>query len=412
MTGAGQNARAPGRSTGRDGAAATRWIAAAGVFVISLDSMVNVAFPAMGAWFERPPEDMRWVIIPYVLSYSIMSFAGGIAADAIGYPRVFRVGLVVSVLAFTAAAMAPAFGWLVAARILQGLGGGLVYGTAPGWMTATAPAGERGRVLGFLNATIGVAFAIGPIVAGALIDTLGWQSIFAVRAPMALAAFALAWTAAAESAGRVRTPAVRARDILRIPVLVPAALTFLANAGMFAIWLLAPFYLVQVLGLSTFTAGALFMLTPLGTAVAAPLAGRVADRIGSRGPMVAGLALESAALLVLSGAGAATSVVVVAAALFAAGFGLGMFQPPNMSLVMGEFPAGQQGAAGGFSFMARTLGVVSGVAALSTIFAARRATAGFEGAFATAFTVAASAVAVAAAAGLVRVRRRERRGPF
>ncbi|MBI2204044.1 MAG: MFS transporter [Candidatus Rokubacteria bacterium] len=411
MRGARQNARAAGRSTGRDGGTATRRIAAAGVFVISLDSMVNVAFPAMAAWFERPPEDMRWVIIPYVLSYSIMSFVGGIAADALGYPRVFRVGVLVSTVAFAAAAAAPAFGWLVAARILQGLSGGLVYGTAPGWMTATAPPAERGRVLGFLNAVIGLAFAVGPIIAGALIDTFGWQAIFAVRAPMALGALAWAWTAATDSAVRVRTPAVGARDILRVPVLLPASLTFLANAGMFAIWLLAPFYLVQGLGLGTFAAGALFTLTPLGTAVAAPLAGRVADRIGPRGPMVAGLALESGALLLLSGAGAATSVVVVAAALFAAGFGLGMFQPPNMSLVMGEFPAGQQGAAGGFSFMARTLGVVSGVAALSAIFAARRATAGFEPAFATAFTVAASTVAVAAVAGLVRVRRRGRLEP-
>ncbi len=409
MTPSRQNARASGRSTALAGGTAARWIAAAGVFVISLDSMVNVAFPAMSAWFGRPPEDMRWVIIPYVLAYSIMSFAGGIAADAIGYPRVFRVGLAVSAVAFAAAAAAPAFEWLVAARILQGLSGGLVYGTAPGWMTATAPADQRGRVLGFLSATMGLAFAVGPVVAGALIDTFGWQAIFAVRAPMALAALAWTWSVAPDSGMRARTPAVRARDILRVPVLLPAALTFLANAGVFAIWLLAPFYLVQVLGLGTFAAGALFMLTPLGTAVAAPLAGRVADRIGSRGPMVAGLAIESVALLLLSGAGAATSVAVVGAALFAAGFGLGVFQPPNMSLVMGEFPAGQQGAAGGFSFMARTLGVVAGVATLSTIFAARRATAGFEPAFSTAFTVAAVAVAVAAVAGLVRAHGRGHR---
>ena len=98
----------------------------------------------------------------------------------------------------------------------------------------------------------------------------------------------------------------------------------------------------------------------------------------------------------------ATPVEVVAAALFAAGFGLGLFQVPNMTLVMGAFPAGQQGAAGGLSFMARTLGVVAGVGTLSAIFAARRPVAGFDAAFSTAFAVAASVVAIACVASIGR----------
>ena len=146
------------------------------------------------------------------------------------------------------------------------------------------------------------------------------------------------------------------------------------------------------------------MLTPLGTTLAAPIAGRVADRFGPPVPMVVGLVLESAALGVLSGATATTPIVVVALALAVAGFGLGVFQVPNMSAVMREFPAGQQGAAGGLAFMARTLGVVAGVASLSAIVAMRRETAGFDDAFATAFIVAAAAVAFAAGIGLASVR--------
>jgi MFS family permease len=111
--------------------------------------------------------------------------------------------------------------------------------------------------------------------------------------------------------------------------------------------------------------------------------------------MVAGLALEAAGLFVLSRAGSATPLALLALTLFAAGFGLGLFQVPNMTLVLAAFPPGQQGAAGGFTFLARTLGLVTGVAALAEIFSARRAVVGFQAAYGEAFLVAAVAAAVA-----------------
>lgn len=380
----------------------TRWIAAAGAFVISLDSMMNIAFPAIAASLGRPPEAMRWVIIPYVFSYSLMSFAGGALADRIGHAKVFRAGLAGVAVAFAFGAVAPDFASLVVARIVQGLTSGLVYGTAPGILTLTAAAGERGRALGFLSAAMGLAFTLGPVVAGALIAPFGWTAVFVVRVPLALAAFAWAWFFLGDVRAATASRAVRATDIMRASVLLPAALAFLANAGMFAIWLLAPFYLVDVLKLGAFTGGLLFMLTPLGTTLAAPFAGRAADRLGARTPMVAGLLLEAASLAALSGADEQTPVVLAALALFAAGFGIGLFQVPNMSAVMAEFPPGQQGAAGGLAFMSRTLGIVAGVASLSAIFASRRDVAGFDAAFTSAFLVAAGAVGLAAVLALAR----------
>src|SRR5205809_37549 len=282
-----------------------RWVAAAGAFVVSLDSMVNIAFPAIAAAFGAPPERMRWIIICYTGSYAVMSFVAGAAADRIGHAPVFRMGLALSVAGFALCGAAPSFPLLLAVR-----------------------------------------------------------------------------------------------DVLRAQVLVASGLSFVANAAIFAIWLLAPFYIVGVRGLSASAGGVLFMLTPLGTAAAAPLAGWLSDRLGARAPMVAGLALEAVGLAALSRADAATPLAAVVLALAAAGFGLGVFQVPNMASVMAAFPAGHAGAAGGLTFLARTLGLVTGVAVLAAVFGGRRGVLGFQPAFAEAFTLAALAVAGAAVAGL------------
>ena len=81
-------------------------LAAAGALVVSLDSVMNVAFPAMAAAFGVPPEAMRWIIICYVGSYAVMSFVGGVAADRLGHARVFTAGLALSAAAFVLGALA------------------------------------------------------------------------------------------------------------------------------------------------------------------------------------------------------------------------------------------------------------------------------------------------------------------
>ncbi|HEY3068327.1 MAG TPA: MFS transporter [Methylomirabilota bacterium] len=378
----------------------TRWIAAGGVFLVSLDSTVNVAFPAMAATFAVAPETLRWVIVAYVFAYAVMSFVGGAAADVVGHARVFRLGVAASIIGFVVAGTAGTFDALLVGRFVQGLAGGLVYGTAPGLVTLATPPAARGRALGFLNAALGVALTVGPIIAGVLVDAVGWRSIFHLRVPVALVV--LAWSLALASVGAPATRRlVSVADVLRARVLAAGLLAFVANAGIFAIWLLASFYLVGARGLSATASGVVFMLTPLGMTLAAPLAGRVVDRVGAHAPLVAGLVLEAAGLAVMSAADERTSIALVSAALFAAGAGLGIFQVPYMAVVMAAFPSGQQGAAGGFAFLARTLGVVAGVLVLAEVFAARRAAAGFTAAFAEAFVVAAAGVAVAAVLALV-----------
>jgi MFS family permease len=379
------------------------WIAAAGAFVVSLDSMMNIAFPAIAAAFTVPADRVRWVVICYVLTYALTAFAGGAAADRLGHVPVFRAGVGLSVAAFIMGGTAPGFGWLLVARVVQGVAGGLVYGTAPALSTAGAPAALRGRRLGFLSVAIGLAGALGPLAAGLLVQAFGWRAVYHVRAPLALGVFVgtavarptepLARALPAPTAARAM---VTLADVTRGPVLRASALSFVARASIFAIWLLVPFYLVDARGLSPALGGMLFMLTPLGTALAAPFAGRLADRVGTAGPAVAGLLVEGLGLALLACADGATPLGLIGLALLTAGFGLGFFEVPNMTSIMAAFPAGQQGAAGGLAFLARTLGVVAGVSILAEIFATRQATVGLIGAFTESLLVAALAVAAAA----------------
>ena len=242
----------------------SRWVVAAGALVVSLDSMMNIAFPAIAAALGVPPDRVRWIIIFYVLTYALMSFAGGAAADRLGHAMVFRCGLALSALAFIMGGVAAGLGWLLVARVIQGLGAGLVFGTAPALVTAGAPSEARGRRLGFLNGAMGLG-ALGPLVAGFLVDGFGWRAVFQVRVPFALGV--LVWAALATSAPVVseRRP-VAIDDLTRGGVLQASVLAFVARGAIFAIWLLVPFYLVDTRGLGASVGGIFFMLTPLAAA--------------------------------------------------------------------------------------------------------------------------------------------------
>src|SRR4029453_13167615 len=193
-------------------------------------------------------------------------------------------------------------------------------------------------------------------------------------------------------------------------VLRASVLAFVARGAIFAIWLLVPFYLVDTRGLGASVGGIFFMLTPLGAAVAAPMGGRVADRVGASAPAVAGLVMQTAGLGSLGFVDGATPLWLIAPALFVAGFGLGFFEVPNMTTIMAAFPPGRQGAAGGLAFLTRTLGVVAGVALLGELVAARSATVGFLGAFEESLRASAVAVGAAFLFAVAGARRGGRRG--
>jgi MFS family permease len=381
-------------------------IAALGAFTVSLDSAVNIAFPAMAAAFARDPASIRWVIICYVLTYALTAFGAGLAADRLGPAAVFIAGAWISAACFAAYLVPLPFAGVLALRVAQGLGGGCIYGTAPALVTLSSRPGRHGRRLGLMSLGLALGLAVGPPVGGLLVERLGWRAVFLFRAPVALLVGALAaWrlaramppAAAAASRSRRSFPVA---DVARWPVTSALLLAFLANYAQFAVWLLVPFYLVGILGLPASAGGLLFMLTPLAAAAAAPLGGWATDRWGPGTPVTVGLGVETLGLATISRFTAETPWTVVAIGLALVGLGLGVFQVPNLAQVMAQFPPAAHGGAGGLAFMSRTLGIVIGVEGAALLFSWALPGRGFGPAFALAFTGAAAVCGLATAVAL------------
>jgi EmrB/QacA subfamily drug resistance transporter len=406
-------------------------LASLSALLASLDSSVNIAFPAITAAFTLDVTLIQWVVVSYVLTYASLLLGCGRLADLWGHGRVLTWGLAGSTLAFLSCGLAPTFAWLLAARALQGVGAALVFAAAPALVTLVVPTERRGRALGIFQMSAAAGFALGPLLGGVLVDSFGWRAVYLFRALPALLLTLLAagqprivhehhndqhfdllgaLTLAGSVAGfllavsrgrdlgwasplvlvlllvasmcfagfvvteaRVDAPVVDLSLFRRPAFTVANLLNVLANCAMFAIWLLVPYYIINALGYPAMAGGVLLMACPLATALAAPLAGTLSDRLGTSLLSTLGLAAEALGLWCISHLDIASSSASVALTLALVGLGLGVFQTPNMSFVMGAIPRAQQGVAGSMSQMMRTLGVVLGVTGASMLFGSRRA---------------------------------------
>ena len=405
-------------------------IASASAVLGSLDTSVNIAFPAMTTAFGLDVTAMQWVVVSYVLTHASLLLGCGKIADVWGHSRVLSWGLIASAVAFLLCGLAPTFPLLLVARVVQGIAVALVFAAAPALATLSVPPQARGRVLGIFQMSAAVGFALGPLVGGLLVVSFGWRAVYLFRVVPALM---LGWWAFRQTPSTTRRAGRPAFDVLGVVTLAgglaglllalsrgqatgwtsplvltllglsglsftlfvkaeqrantpvvdlslfrrPAfalanALNVLANGAMFAIWLLVPHYTVQVLRHPETSAGLVLVATPLATALVAPLAGALTDWLGTRLLSSLGLGLEACGLWLMSALSGETAILPAVLTLGLVGAGIGLFQVPNMSFVMGAISRDQQGVAGGMSQMMRTLGVVLGVTGASTLFASRK----------------------------------------
>jgi MFS family permease len=391
-------------------------LASAGTLPVILDSAVNIAFPAISAAFAAPVGAIQWVVIAYVFTDAALLLPAGWLADRLGHRRVFAAGLAVTGVALALCGAAPAFGWLVGARVLQGVGAALVMGTAPALVTLASPDAVRGRALGSYHLAVGLGAVIGPLAGGGAVAAWGWPAVYWGRVP--LAALALVWACSTPGAAGRPEPRGGARTFppLADPrgFAVANAANLLANTALFFVWLLVPYYLLGRRGLQPGPGGLLFAIGPLATALGAPLGGRAVEWLSPRRLAALALGLEALGLGLTSRLDAAASPAAIALALALAGGGAGLFSVPNMHYVMAALPRGYQGSAGSLVVLMRMGGILTGARLATWIHAGRLAAhreAGRPGeaaealAFADAFGVAAAIAAAAMCVSLLPPRR-------
>lgn len=408
-----------------------KWVALAivgvGGFMASLDtSIVNISLPAIARHFDVPLSGVvEWVVMAYLLTVVSLLLTIGRLADAVGYKPIWLAGLTLFTLGSALCGAAPSLTALVASRAFQGVGGAMLMAISPALLTSAFPDRERGRALGFNALIAGLGVSAGPTLGGLLTHVFTWRAVFYVNVPLGLAgaiatAVAMrgrpfAGTARVDPAGAallaigvggltlglsfgqewgwgsariVTSMVVGAVAIVallvversvRDPVLdltlfrnrlfaaasVSKLLSFLA---LFSVSFLVPFYLEELRGLSTLHSG--LMLTPLSLSMVlmAPIAGSLADRIGTRLLSTFGMAIACLALVLLATLGNATPTWRIVATLVLAGVGQGLFQSPNNSALMGAAPRDRQGTAGGMLAAARVMGQNISVALTGAIF--------------------------------------------
>src|ERR671925_1465902 len=164
-------------------------------FMLLLDiTVVNTALPSIHDDLGASFTDLQWVIDAYTLSLAALVLTAGVLADRLGRRRVFAAGLAIFTAASLLAGLATDPTFLNLARAVQGIGGAIMFAVSLALIAQEFTAGrERGMAMGIYGATIGVAVAIGPLVGGALTDSLGWESIFYLNVPIGLAAIAITY---------------------------------------------------------------------------------------------------------------------------------------------------------------------------------------------------------------------------
>lgn len=398
---------------------------------------------------------IQWIVISYVLTQTSLLLSFGRMGDILGYRRIFLFGTGISALAFVACAAAPTYGWLLAGRVAQGIGAGLILAVGPALATSLFPEALRARVLGHYMMMFGLGAALGPSVFGLLLERFGWSAVFAFRAPLAALAFVLAWTlpkspradrnetfdvgggvllAAALSffllaLNRSREPlwfavcAVvclacfvlftrrqlrAAKPIIDLTLFRDGTLNLinlsfaLANLALFSIMLLSPFYLSNVAHLSAPVAGLVLATSPVGIMLAAPLAGRLVGGMSPWSIASAGMGATAVGLGGVSLAGTEPAIPLLAASMFLAGFGMGLFQVAYFEILTATIPQRARGVAGALGMATRSIGTVTGATVLMLVFQARQASEGLVPALQLSFLVAAAIPAVLVVTVLLR----------
>jgi len=397
------------------------------LFMIMLDNtVVNVALPSIQRDLHASISSLEWTVNAYTLTFAVLLVTGGRLGDIFGRRRMFLFGVVVFAVSSAAIGLAPTEGWLVAGRAIQGVGGAFMMPGTLSIISNTFPPQERGRAIGTWAGVSALALALGPAVGGALTEYVSWRAIFFLNLPVAVGALVVTLYAARESRDptvdravdypgivalstgltalvlalvegnrwhwgsapivallataavglvafvlvelRGRAPMVQF-DYFRSRSFVGAnAVAFVISFAMLAMFFFMALYMQNILGYGALEAGIRFLPATVVIIFAAPIAGRLSDRIGSRPLIVFGLTTTALSLYLQSRVSVHTGYGQLLPAFMLMGLGMGFVMSPMSAAAMNSVSPDKAGAASGILSMFRMVGGTFGVAAIGALF--------------------------------------------
>lgn len=400
-----------------------------GIFLSTIDgSIVNVSLPTLVLELKTSFAAVQWVVLAYLLTLTTLMLSVGRLADMYGKKPVYVAGFAVFTVGSMLCGLAPNVYWLIGLRVFQALGAVMLLSLGTAIVTEAFPPGERGQALGISGTIVSIGIVLGPTLGGLILSMFSWRWIFYVNLPVGLLGTCMAlWVVPAVrprggqrfdygGAGaflvgllglllaltlgqqigfgaqavwgllglalagllvflwlerRVAQPMIDLRLFRNTWFsvnLLTGLLTFVCSAGTF---FLLPFYLENVLRHTPREVGLLLGVVPLVMGVVAPLAGGLSDRWGTRLISLLGLVGLLGGYWALSSLGAHTSVWGYVLRMVPVGLGMGIFQSPNNSAIMGAAPREQLGVVSSLLALSRTLGQTTGIAVLGAVWAAR-----------------------------------------
>jgi EmrB/QacA subfamily drug resistance transporter len=381
------------------------------IFLATVDSsIVNVALPTLVRDLNTNFPTVQWVVLGYLLTQATLMLSVGRLGDMLGKKPIYTAGFVVFTVGSVLCGLAPTIHWLIGFRMLQAIGAAMTL------------------ALGISGAIVSIGIVVGPTLGGVLIDALSWHWIFFVNLPVGIVGtlLALRFVPAFKPAGRQQFDYLGAITLFISLLSLLLALTFGQQVGfgerrillLFANWaiflvaflivewrasqpmidlrlfrnrwfsfglatgmmtfvaiggtiILLPFYLENILGFGTRQVGLLMTVVPIGMGVLAPISGTLSDRFGTHSMTLFGLCAMLIGYYAMSTLGTGISIPGYFLRLLPVGVGMGMFQSPNNSAIMGSAPRERLGIASSLLSINRVLGQITGVAVLGAVWASR-----------------------------------------
>ncbi|MFE2263141.1 MFS transporter [Streptomyces griseosporeus] len=403
-----------------------------GQFMVLLDNtIVGAALPDMQHRLHTQLTGLQWIVDAYVLLVAMLLLSGGVFADRFGRKRVYLTGVAVFTAASVACSLAPSAGWLIAGRVLQGVGAAALSPASLALLVAAHPAPrERVRAIGLWAGLSGIGLAAGPVAGGVLTEAFGWPAIFLVNVPIGVVLLlaglrilketrnpnapaidvpgtvlsvvgvgaltyslieggARGWTSpavlASSTAAVILLAAFVAVEARRRAPMLPlrlfrqrlftvsnTAMVVVGFALMGSSFFFSQFF-VYVQGSSILRAGLQTLPTTLAMVIVSPYAGRLAARYGFRTVVTVGLAVAGPGLLALGTVDANTGYGNVWWRLTVVGVGFALTMSPLTGAAIQAVDPQEGGLASGISSTTRQIGAVLGVAVLGAVVRARQA---------------------------------------